>query len=295
MKYVVLIGILLLLYIVWQAIELRRFKVTEYEVRSLKVSRACTAVLVSDLHGFCYGAHNERLLDRIRRVSPDMVLIPGDMIVSRKEKTYGAALELLGELKKLAPVYYAYGNHEHRAAYAASPYHKKYAAYEKEAEKLGIRILHNTTEKFSDEIEITGLEIPLSCYKKGKSVPLPKNFLVKNLAKPEMSDKKEAAGHTYSILLAHNPFYAPEYAAWGADLTVCGHNHGGLIRIPKVGSLISPQFKLFPKYDAGEYVLDGCRVIVSRGLGTHTFHIRIFNRAELSVIRIKPQDIAIKP
>ena len=37
---------------------------------------------------------------------------------------------------------------------------------------------------------------------------------------------------------------------------------------------------------------EGKKVIVSRGLGTHTFHIRIFNRAELVFMVIKPQDIA---
>lgn len=97
---------------------------------------------------------------------------------------------------------------------------------------------------------------------------------------------------TFQVLLAHNPRYAKEYADWGADLTFCGHNHGGLIRIPGVGSLISPQFQWFPKYDAGAFDFEGKKVIVSRGLGTHTFHIRIFNRAELVFMVIKPQDIA---
>ena len=102
-------------------------------------------------------------------------------------------------------------------------------------------------------------------------MPLPQDYLEKTL--PEQTED------TFQVLLAHNPRYAKEYADWGADLTFCGHNHGGLIRIPGVGSLISPQFQWLPKYDAGAF-------------GTHTFHIRIFNRAELVFMVIKPQDIA---
>ena len=93
----------------------------------------------------------------------------------------------------------------------------------------------------------------------------------------------------FQILLAHNPAYAENYAKWGADVTFCGHNHGGLIRIPGIGSLISPQLTLFPKYDAGKFQIGDRCVIVSRGLGTHTFHVRIFNRAELLQIKFLPQ------
>ena len=96
----------------------------------------------------------------------------------------------------------------------------------------------------------------------------------------------------FQILLAHNPAYAREYIRWGADVTFCGHNHGGLIRIPGIGSVISPQFTWFPKYDAGDFKQEGNHVIVSRGMGTHTFHIRIFNRAELLSVTLLPENFS---
>ena len=187
------------------------------------------------------------------------------------------------ELCRIAPVYYSYGNHESRAHIRKSEYQEKFFAFENKVKELGIHVLHNETEAFG-ELAVTGLEIPLSCYKKGVDVPLPQDYLEKTL--PEQTED------TFQVLLAHNPRYAKEYADWGADLTLCGHNHGGLIRIPGIGSLISPQFQWFPKYDAGAFDFDEKKVIVSRGLGTHTFHIRIFNRAELAFVVIKPQDIA---
>ncbi len=129
-------------------------------------------------------------------------------------------------------------------------------------------------------VRISGLELPLSCYKKGKKPYLKEDGIKKLLG--------SASKEHLQILLAHHPAFAGQYAAWGADVTVCGHNHGGLVCIPGLGSVISPQFIPFPKYDAGEFTIGGRKVYISRGLGTHTFHIRVFNRAELVVISIKP-------
>lgn len=284
MKILIIIAVFIVLYVIWQVQELKKFTVTEYVTESHKTEKEYTAVLIADLHGYCYGKNNGRLLQSIAKASPDLILIAGDMVVSKNHKTYDTALSVLAELKKMAPVYYALGNHEQRVSEPASAYYDMYKEYEKKVTELGICILENQTVNFSKEVKISGLKIPLSCYRKGKSVPLPKGFLIQNLG--EMPQEQ------YHILLAHNPVFAQEYADWGADLSVCGHYHGGLLRIPGVGSLISPQFKLFPKYDGGNYAFGTKRVVVSRGLGTHTFHIRIFNRAELVVIRIKPQDIA---
>ena len=77
------------------------------------------------------------------------------------------------------------------------------------------------------------------------------------------------------------------YLGWGADLVLSGHLHGGLVRIPGFCGIVTPQGFLFPKY-SGEMTREGDQtVIVSRGLGTHTLNIRLFNMPELIVIRLK--------
>ena len=88
----------------------------------------------------------------------------------------------------------------------------------------------------------------------------------------------------YQILLAHNPDYVKEYQAWGADLILCGHYHGALVGIPGVGGVIAPNFKLFPKYSGGIYREENAIAVVSRGLGTHSVPVRIFNMPELVVL-----------
>lgn len=73
----------------------------------------------------------------------------------------------------------------------------------------------------------------------------------------------------------------------GADLTVAGHVHGGVMKLPLLGGVISPSFRLFPKYDRGMFEEYGKRMVLSRGLGMHTIPIRIFNPGELVVIHLE--------
>ena len=68
---------------------------------------------------------------------------------------------------------------------------------------------------------------------------------------------------------------------------VSGHVHGGFMRLPILGGVLTPAFKLFPKYDGGEFREGTATMILSRGLGTHTLPIRIFNPGELVVIHLE--------
>ncbi|MEE1250429.1 MAG: metallophosphoesterase [Lachnospiraceae bacterium] len=282
MKIIVICLILLVLYVIWQQEELKKFEVTTYEICSDKIKNEMNLVMISDLHSHVYGKQNDILWEAVRKQKPDLILIPGDMIVSKKMKSYDVAYQAFRELTKIAPVYFSNGNHESRPIHKKAPLREAYLSYETSVKELGVHILNNTSETVTvkeNNLCISGLEIDLSYYTKGKVVPLEEDFLEKKLGQTGDDD--------YQILLAHNPMYSEQYVKWGANLTLCGHNHGGLVRLPGIGSLISPQFQLFPKYDAGRFDFHDKTVIVGRGLGTHTFHIRIFNRAELVCIHLR--------
>lgn len=286
MTYMKIIGILLLLlvlYIIWQYFELKKFNITNYDHKTSKIRQSLRIAVVSDLHAHTYGQDNEVLLNRIKEEKPNLILIPGDLIVSKYPKTYETSYRFLKELVQIAPVYFSNGNHESRVSRVEVLQTEEFLAYEKKVLELGVHILNNesvTVEKNGETFRISGLEIPLECYGKGSYEELPEEFLEQALG--------EAKEEELEILMAHNPIFAPAYAKWGADITVSGHNHGGLVRIPGIGSVISPQYVLFPKYDAGEFTIDGKKIYVSKGLGTHTFHIRIFNRAEVLMLHINP-------
>ena len=82
------------------------------------------------------------------------------------------------------------------------------------------------------------------------------------------------------------PAYMDAYKKWGADLILSGHLHGGLVRCPGIGAVVTPQGFLFPKY-SGEMRREGEQtIVVSRGLGSHTINIRLFNMPEVIAIEV---------
>ena len=134
-------------------------------------------------------------------------------------------------------------------------------------------------------INVYGLTLPFSCYKylfdKDKNIDLEDNFLGKNLG--------DINSNEYNILLAHSPFYFKEYEKWGADLVLAGHVHGGIIRLPYVGGLLSPNRHFFPEYDLGKYEINNSTMIVSKGLGGSKVLIRVNCKPEVVKITLKSE------
>jgi len=87
--------------------------------------------------------------------------------------------------------------------------------------------------------------------------------------------------------MAHHPEYAQLYEVYHADLIVSGHLHGGLLRLPWIGGVLSPRLRL-PDCDAGLLELqNNSKLFVSRGLGSHTIPLRFFNRVEVNFLTLK--------
>lgn len=233
--------------------------------------RTLRTIVVADLHNNRYGKRNERLLEEIRRRKPERILIPGDMVVNEK-KSNRIALAFLEELAKLkVPIYYSMGNHEYRFR-ERTP--EAFAAYRKRVRELGIFFLDNEKIKDPSGLSVWGLTLPPEYFQKLGRAP--------ELTREALRELLGTADAGANLLLAHNPAFFEAYAAWGAQATLSGHMHGGVARLPLFGGVISPQWKLFPKYDAGKFSLGNAQLYVSRGLGTHTLPLRLFNRPELT-------------
>ena len=264
-----------------------KFKTTFYTIETGKIpglKQPWRLALLADLHNKSYGPDNRLLLEEIRKNHPDGILIAGDLIISDRKKQEvhkDAAYQLLIALAAEYPVYLGNGNHEHRMREFPDSFAGEYDSYIRMLRSCGIHTLvngHLTQQIGGALVTIYGFELDFSYYKRFTRKPFAVTCLTDALGTPD-------PGH-YNILIAHNPVYFPQYAKWGADLTVSGHLHGGIIRIPGIGGLITPQAKLFPKYDAGYFEEQGRSLIVSRGLGSHTVNLRIFNPAELIFIDI---------
>lgn len=238
-------------------------------------------LLLSDLHNNCYGEKNKKLLEAVQNAHPDVIFIAGDMLVGKKGASMDIAENLVEKLSEIAPVYYGNGNHEQRMKEELEKYGNVYETYKAKLLKYGIHFLENEKTELSWDgisVHVYGIEIPMTCYTRGKKVSFELEEMEKLIGKAEKEN--------YNILLAHNPAFTPTYLKWGADLSLSGHLHGGVMRIPYLGGVITPQMKLFPKY-SGELTVEGqSAVVVSKGLGTHTIKIRFLNPAELIVLHL---------
>lgn len=263
--------------------ELRDFRVTKYRICSQKlngIKREKKIIFLSDLHNRMYGEENERLLKSIRNQHPDLILIGGDMLVRKDGNSYDKTVHFLAKLPGICPVYCANGNHEQKLKELPDKYEQSYEEYKKALTASGIHMLENASETVKlDEVpvKLSGLEIPLGAYAR---------FGKKELSLKEITDRIGEHGDDYQILLAHHPGYMKEYLAYGADLILGGHYHGCVVQLPWIGGVISTNFTLFPKYSGGIYPEGEQTAVVSRGLGTHSVPLRLWNWPELIVLEL---------
>ncbi len=68
------------------------------------------------------------------------------------------------------------------------------------------------------------------------------------------------------LLLMHPPDIAPEANDVGIDLYLCGHTHGGQIRLPLIGALFSSS-QLGNRFIMGRYELGTTTLYTARGVG----------------------------
>ncbi len=266
--------------------DLNNIKTRKYLLHSDKIKKDLSFVILSDLHGRSFGEDNEQLIDKIEALKPDMVIMSGDIMTAKDpffsiERGVDRTESLIKRLAEKYPVYFGPGNHEERIKWEQWKYSFSYEDMMRRFKEAGAVILSNQSVDIDEyNLRISCLNMPEKYYKKGN----------KGLHESDMDRLMgKARAERYQILIAHNPEYVPTYAAWGADLSISGHYHGGLVRLPLFGGLISPKLEIFPKYSGGVYHKGGKRQIVSCGLGTHTYPLRFFNPAELTYVKMEKE------
>lgn len=292
----ILIGVMCMAFLaicIISTIENRRLIVTRYRIQSAKIPKAYDGVklvVLADLHNACFGEGNTRLLDKIREEKPDFIIIAGDMIVADKNSDITVPVQLIQTLAEEYPIYYTKGNHELRASLEPETYGSLWNDY-KTAIQNYVHFLDNETVEWklpdvngnidrtaAKKLYLTGLNMDAVYYKRFRRKPMEQSYLKEALG--------DCQSDAYQILIAHHPAYFPAYAEWGADLVLSGHLHGGMIRLPGLGGMISPMVQFFPKYDRGRYEEDGHILLLSGGLGNHTFKFRVNNLPELVSVEL---------
>ena len=207
---------------------MKKLDVSKYTIKDKKIDKNLKIAFLSDLHNT--NIINE-LVKSIDIEKPDLIIFGGDMINESLDEI-DVFLELIKKLGKY-PMYYTFGNHEE--VFDEDDFNKYYNIIS----KTKVTNLYNETIDISKNIRLIGFVSELDKYKKFKSNLVSKDYIIDKVGK---LDKNK-----YNILLAHNPLEFNAYVEYNPDLVLSGHVHGGLVILPVLGALLSPNFTFFPK------------------------------------------------
>ena len=247
-----------------------RLVTTDYTVTSARLSAdfdGFRIVQLSDLHAAEFGKNNARLVRAVAAAQPDLIVLTGDFIEA--EDQIPVTLALARQLVPLAPVYFVSGNHDW-ASHAIS------ALFDGLAD-AGVTCLRNefvTLQRGAGSIVLAGVDDP--------------NGLA-DMLKPDEVAAAVQAEHpgAFTVLLGHRNYWVEEYPTLPVDVILCGHAHGGIVRLPGVGGLIGTDRTLFPDYTAGMFASGQYQMIVSRGLGQIAQLPRLLNNPEIVCLTLR--------
>lgn len=255
----------------WAVIEnTALLRVSRYTVQMPGLPRI---VQISDLHKRRFGKNQARLVRKVAELEPEYIVITGDLI-SRTVTEFTETDRLLRQLCKIAPVLTVCGNHE------ADLPPQLLREFMQTLRETGAQPIDNRIIRIGN-IHAAGFSLPHSYYRGGGVF----GFCGRKKCTEETLRRLLGSCPPDTLLLAHNPLWFPAYAEWGAALTLSGHVHGGMIRLPVIGGLFSPRRTFFPRYDKGAFRIGSAEMIVSGGLGK----LRLFNPPEICLITAAEQ------
>lgn len=242
-----------------------------------------TVVHISDLHSDFIGNYTEDAAALITAAHPDVLVATGDLVDCRYDRI-GTLFARLLELIPPMPVIISPGNHEKRIELS-----RGLPEFRETCARYGVISLDNAQTVLTVHghgLRFFGYIQPFTSFDPHSRIDAECALLRQDIT---VDDVTAALGPCPDdapvILLAHDPAPFAAYAGWGAPLTLSGHIHGGGIRLPLLGGLLSPARRFFPRYCAGLYTQGTHRMIVSRGLCASPYP-RIGNPPEVAVITL---------
>lgn len=227
-------------------VEPSRLEVSHHVVESARVERPVRIAVLADLQTDDVGEHERRALEAVRDARPDLVLLPGDFVqhgdgpsvVEVRAALRAALLEVWGPARADAvPAFAVGGDVDGRGwtdLFQGTP-----------VTPLAEDGRTETTSLDELSVTLTGLRLDAS---RSPSLVLPR-----------------PTGDRLHIVFGHAPDFA--LGDIGADLLLAGHTHGGQVRLPLVGPLMT--LSSVPRaWAAGRTDLpSGATLLVSRGVG----------------------------
>ncbi|MCF6465399.1 metallophosphoesterase, partial [Clostridium sp. Cult2] len=227
-KIITILGIFLIFVSIYNHIQISDIFVNKLNFDNKKLSSVLRITQISDYH-----ANNridsKKLLDEIIHFNPHIIVLTGDIIDSKTKDIY-PTLSLIRKLVGInSNIFFVIGNHELG--------NKNGGRFISSLKEMGVIVLDNnrqTVEIEGERINICGLSF----------------FATRKDYEETMKgiDKGD-----YTLLLSHSPNRPIDYSLGIEDLVLTGHTHGGQVRLPIIGAIISPGQGLFPKFDKGVF------------------------------------------
>lgn len=274
----VLIAIPLCYYEVY--ISYNKLQVNSYNISSKNIDSKVRFVVIGDLHDNVFEENNSELISKIKSQSPDFIVADGD-ILNGESQSSDIAIDLIEELVKVAPVYYALGNHE------LEYMEKNGEGLLEEISQTGAILL----EKEYKDIVVNNQKIRI-----GGLYGYAFDTYSGECTRDRMQDgnydflREFEDTDSYKIMLSHRPdsfIFGQASRQWYVDLVVSAHNHGGQVVFPFFGGLYGGDQGYFPEYTHGLYKKDMLNIIITSGLGSHTQKLPRFNNVpEIMVVNL---------
>ena len=245
----------------------RNVQLTQYTVASAGLPESFAGFKIVQLSDFHGAEFVDDIVTLVKAEKPDIIALTGDFITDGGDLP--AVRELAQRLTDICDVYFVSGNHDF-----ASGKIDELSDILKACGVKYLRIEYVVLERRGERIVLAGVEDPNSW----ADLEPPEEFIGRLRA--EFPDN-------YVVLLGHRNYWMEKYPELPVQLILCGHAHGGIVRIPGIGGLLGTDRTLFPDYEAGKYDNGRYTMIVSRGIGNSVALPRLFNRPEIDGIVLK--------
>jgi len=267
----VLINILASLALVWGALE-EPLRITRTTVSltspKLPPGQTLRILHLSDLHLERWGEREERMVVLIQEAEADLVLITGDYVNTSYRSDKETLTEVKRFLRKLKAPHGVF-------AVLGTPFVDTY---------VPPYFVNTKTTLLRDQVANIRLDrdhslalIGVECH---HNIERDAISLAETAAKADPDD--------FRILLYHSPELMDHAPTNGIDLYLCGHTHGGQVRLPGYGALLTAS-ALGKRYEMGRYDVDGTTLYVSRGIGMEGLaapRVRFLSPPEITVFEV---------
>ncbi len=256
-----------------------QFGVSKHTLKLPGLEKPVRVVQLTDFH---YG--NDHGLTEIMNwinaalaEKPDLILLTGDLLDTWVEpEVLDALVPVLARLRAPLGVLAVVGNHDFFRFYDPKLDQVMLGskAVQSRLERAGVRVLVNDGLRVRNDLFVAGVDDLWQ----GK-VDLERAL-------------RNAPTTGARLLMSHNPDLLPDVPE-SVSLTLCGHTHGGQVRVPGLPFTFYSVSKYGERFQQG-FVRggadgrSGAHGFVSRGLGTSGVPMRLFCPAELVVLNLEP-------